>query len=532
MRGNDLNRTHANTFESILTPAKVNPQTFGKLYCKPVDGEIYAQILYLPQFDFGPKGKKNAIVIATMRNQVSVLDADDQNAAPIWQKSYGMPTGPARALSPTTCSEYKDISQWVGILSTPAVDMATGTLYFVARTGQAAGQHQQRLFAVSLVDGSDRTGSPVTITASANGANFNSNIQNQRAALTLHSGTVYIAWSSFCDFGNYKGWLLGYDAKTLQRTVTFNTAPTGEKAGIWMSGSGPAIDTDGTFYLVTGNGTADLAGGPNRGESFLKLRRQGATFQLVDYFTPKNYCFLENTDRDLGSAGVLLVPGSNLVLGGGKDGKVYVVDKTNLGQYSGPAACAPGAPSNPPGTDKVVQTLNVATSSNPPLAHNHSTPVYWKSQAGEFIYTWAEEDYLIQWKLENGRLSLFKMSTFKAADDPSTNAMGGSAAYVMPGGTMSLSANGDKTDSAILWATMPVSKSANNEVVPGVMRAFDASDVSKPELWNSLRNRPRDDTDKYAKFNPVTVYNGRVYAPTFKNPEATNQYCVYGLLGQ
>jgi hypothetical protein len=531
MRGNDLNRTHANTFETILTPAKITDATFGKLYCKNVDGEIYAQILYLPAFDFGPKGKKNAIVVATMRNQIYVLDADDQNAPPIWQKSYGMPTGPARSLSPGACNPYNDVSVWVGILSTPAVDVAAGTLYFVARTGASGSQQQQRLYAVSLVDGSDRMGSPVAITASANGVQFNSNAQNQRVALTLHDGIVYIAWSSFCDAGDYHGWFLGYDAKTLQQRVVYNTTPTGEKGGIWMSGSGPAIDTDGTFYLVTGNGSADLAGGSNYSEAFLKLRRQGNTFQVADWFIPKNYCFLEATDRDLGSAGVLLVPGTNLVMGGGKDAKVYVVDKNNMGKYSGPLTCGVQPPSSPPGTDKVVQTLDVAPNSNPPLGHNHSTPVYWKSKAGEFIYTWAEEDYLIQWKLENGRLSMFKRSAVKAPDDPTQNPRGGSAAYVMPGGTMSLSADGDKTETGIIWVTMPISKSANNEVVPGLMRAFAAADVTT-ELWNSERNRGRDPVGRYAKFNPVTVYNGKVYVPTFTGAEGTNQYCVYGQLGQ
>jgi hypothetical protein len=538
MRGNDLKRTHANTFETVLTPAKVS-ESFGKLYCKAVDGEIYGQILYLPNFDFGPKGRKNAIVVVTMRNQVYVMDADDESAPPIWQKGYGAPIGPARVLSPGTCSPYLDVSQWVGILSTPAVDAATGTMYFVARTGSATNQ-QQRLYAVSLVDGSDRV-APVAISGSVTGSgmdsvngtvSFRSNRQNQRTALLLHDGIVYIAWAAFCDAPPYHGWIIGYDAKTLERRVVFNTTPNGQFGGIWMSGSGIAVDDDGTFYLTTGNGTADLAGGSNYGEAFLKLRRQGGTLQVADWFIPKNYCFLEDEDRDLGSAGVLLVPGTNLVLGGGKDGKVYVLNKMNMGKYGGPMTCgAARDPADPPGTDRVLQILNVARNSNPSLAHNHSTPVYWKSQAGEFVYTWAEEDYLIQWRLENGRLSPFKMSAVKAPDDPEGNLQRGSAAYTMPGGTMSLSANGDKTDTGIIWVTMPVSKSANNEVVPGILRAFDASDVTK-ELWNSERNRARDSVSNYAKFNPATVYNGKVFVPTFKNPEGTNQYCVFGPAGQ
>jgi hypothetical protein len=103
--------------------------------------------------------------------------------------------------------------------------------------------------------------------------------------------------------------------------------------------------------------------------------------------------------------------------------------------------------------------------------------------------------------------------------------------YTMPGGTMALSANGDRTDSGVLWVTMPIRTSANNAVVPGVVRAFDAADVTR-ELWNSQTNAGRDGVTNYAKFNPVTVYNGKVYVPTFKSPDATNQYCVFGAFGQ
>ena len=218
--------------------------------------------------------------------------------------------------------------------------------------------------------------------------------------------------------------------------MVFNTTPNGSAGGIWMSGSGIAVDDDGTFYLTTGNGSADLAGGSNYGEAFLKLRRQGNTLQVADWFIPKNYCFLEEQDRDLGSAGVLLVPGHQPGPGRrqGRQGLRRQQDQHGQIRRSHGPAGRRRRPT-PPGTDRVVQTLNVATTSNPALAHNHSTPVYWKSQAGEFVYTWAEEDYLIQWKLENGRLTMFKRSAIKAPDDPAGNMRGGSSAYTMPGGT-------------------------------------------------------------------------------------------------
>jgi hypothetical protein len=542
MRGYDLKRTGANTRESILSPATVTADSFGKLSCTEVDGEIYAQILYLPAFDFGPKGKHNAIVVATMRNRIYVLDADQPDTV-LWSKSYGAPIGGVDRLAQeqglATCAPYLDISKWLGILSTPAIDPVTGTIYFLARTSEG-GNHVQKLYAQSLVDGSDRPGSPVTITASYAGAgdqlsglkdpvvggrfSFNPKRQNQRAALTLHGGIVYIAWASFCDFGPYHGWVMGYDAATLQQKIVFNTTPNGRSGGIWMAGSGFAVDDDGSMYFSLGNGTADLAGGSNYTEALIKVRPQGGTLQVSDWFTPKNYCFLEAEDRDFGSSGVMLVPGTNLILAGGKDGKMYVLDKNNLGKYGGPIRCPAMSLPEQPGTDQVLQTLNIAPESQPALGHNHSTPLYWKSAAGEFVYFWAEEDRLRQYKVENGRLTLFKTGTVRAPDEgPGGN---GTPRYTMPGGTLALSANGGT--GGIVWVTIPTSESANNKVVAGTMYAFDASDVSK-QLWNSQMN-DRDDFTNYAKFNPVTVSNGKVYVPTFKSADGQNQFCVYGKL--
>jgi hypothetical protein len=288
--------------------------------------------------------------------------------------------------------------------------------------------------------------------------------------------------------------------------VTYNATPNGRNGGIWMSGAAPAVDAEGFIYLLTGNGDADLgpAGGPNRGHSFVKLQRQGQSLQVVDWFTPFNYSILEAEDRDLGSSGVLLVPGTNLVLGGSKEGKLYVVDRTNMGKH------------RPTDDGQIVQTVALTGVRR---AHNHGSPVYWKSQEGEFIYVMAEEDYLKQFRIVDGKLQLHKMSVFRAPTDPLAP-----NGYTMPGGTITLTADGDKPGSAILWVTLNVNKDANNAVVPGMFRAFNASDVSK-ELYNSEINPGRDRVGNFAKFNPATVYNGKVYIPTF-----SDRLCVYGPL--
>jgi hypothetical protein len=522
MRGYDLRRTGANLAETALTPATVSPGTFGKLYCRAVDEEIYGQILYVPGLDFGARGRRNAVVVVTMMNSVYAFDADDGQAPALWEAHYsdaarGITPVPARDLGKPCIvwsGGYKDISRWVGILSTPAIDPATGTMYLVARTKEGTpATYRQRLHAISLLDGSERPGSPVEIRVSTRGTGagsvggvitFDARLQNQRAGLLLHQGVVYIAWASHCDEEPYHGWIVGYDARTLAQVVVYNNTPGGKNGGIWMAGQAPSVDEDGNLYLITGNGSADLQGGPNRGESFIKLRRQGDTLALVDWFTPFNYAALEQEDRDLGSSGALLLPGRNIVLGGGKEGKLYLLDRNNLGKH------------RPTDDGQALQTIAVTGAGK---AHIHGTPVTWKSTDGEFVYVMAEEDYLKQFRLEGGKLVLHRMSLVRAPREPNP-----SAGYTMPGGVLAVSASGDRPGSGIVWASVTVSKDAIHAVVPGMLRAFDASDVSK-ELWHSEQNAARDSLGNFAKFNPPTVSNGRVYMPTF-----SKQYCVYGRL--
>jgi hypothetical protein len=518
VRGYNLGRTGTNLEETFLTPALVASPSFGKLYCRPVDDEMYAQLLYVPGVDFGAQGKHDAIYAVTVNDSVYAYDALTGDGGPLWEKHYtdeaqGIVPVPTLDLAKTTCGTYRDASHAMGILGTPALDVGANTMYFVVRTKEN-NSYFQRLHAVNLSDGAERPGSPVEIKASVAGTGagtvdgmvpFDPMRNNQRSGLLLHEGLVYIAWSSHCDEGPYHGWVIGYDARTLAQTVVWNASPGGTQAGIWMSGQGIAVDDMGFMYLITGNGTADLQGGPNRGESFLKLKRDGGTLAIVDWFTPYNYLFLERTDRDLGASGAMLIPGSNLVLGGSKEGKLYAIDRNNMGGF------------NAEGDTQIVQTISVTGLNR---SHMHSTPVYWKSGAGEYVYTMAEEDYLRQMTVAGGKMQMRSMSILRTPFDPGPKPGG----YTMPGGVLVLSADGDKTSTGILWTTGTINKDANQAVVPGVLRAFDASDVGKDELWNSERN-PRDSFGTFAKFNPATVYNGRVYVPTF-----SKQYCVYSKL--
>jgi hypothetical protein len=517
-RSYGIDRLGANLHETTLKPGNVNGAGFGKLFCRPVDDEIYAQLLYVPNLDLGAGNRHNVVVAVTMNDSIYVYDADDRAGAPLWQRhladpAKGITPVPAGELAPTTCGVYKDVSRQIGILSTPVIDPTTNTLYLVARTKES-GKYFARLLALDLTNGADRAGSPVTIDARMPGdgegsvggvVRFNPMTQNQRSALLLHQGVVYFGFSAHCDQPPYHGWLLGYDAKTLEQVVVYSSTPSGGKGGIWMAGQGPAIGDDGNMYLTTGNGSCDLQGGPNRAQSILKLRRVGKTMEVMDWFSPFNYLILEQQDRDLGSSGILPIPGTPLVLQGGKEGVIYVVDRNNMGHYKA-------------GSDsQILQRVSVTGASR---AHIHGSPVYWKSSAGQFVYVMPEQDSLKRYRISNNRLTLDGMSDVMAPVEGGERPGG----YTMPGGSLTLSANGDDPTTGIVWVSMTISRDANQAVVGGVLRAFDASDVSK-ELWNSQQNSARDSFGNYPKFTPPTVYNGKVYQATF-----SKQFCVYGLL--
>jgi hypothetical protein len=519
MHHNDLARTGGQLDEKILTPANVSVDTFGQLFCRPVDGEVWAQILYVAGVDFGPRGRRNAVYLVTSGDSAYAFDADSATEPALWEKHYADGTAGIR---PPINEDFRiggDVAcggtlvpgvRW-GILGTPAIDPDAGTMYFVARTKEGT-RFVQRLHAIALADGSERPGSPVEIAAqlpagpAATGAaggmiSFDPLLNKQRMGLLLHDGIVYITWSCHCDWGPYHGWVIGYDARTLTQEVVYTTTPNGKQGGLWQSGQPPAVDDQGNLFLATGNGTVDIDGGPNRGESVLALRRSGNTLTVLDWFTPANHAFLEEQDRDLGSAGVLLVPGSTLVLAGGKDGRYYLLDRNNLGRLSA-------------NDDAIVQSLQVTARQS----HFHGGPVYWKTDGREFVYSMAEEDSLRQYEIVGGKLNAYKVSPVMAPHDPAQPP----GTYTMPGGFLSLSADGDRPGTGILWIATTLSMDANPRAVPGILSAVDATDVTRV-LWSSVQNGARDDFGNFAKYNVPTVYAGKVYVPTF-----SGRFCVYG----
>ena len=513
-RSNDLQRSGSNLKESVLTPAVVRSAGFGKLFCKPVDDEIYGQLLYVSALDVG--GQKRDVVFAvTMNDSVYAFDANDAEAAPLWHVNY---TDPKKGITPVStgdlsglaCSQYRDFSRQIGITSTPVIDPNTFTMYLNARTKEN-GVFVQRLHALDIRNGEERPGSPVKLEASVPGTGTGSVdakisldplLNNQRAGLALHDNTVYLGFGSHCDGGSYHGWLLGYDARSLSRVVTYATTPNGWGGGIWMSGMAPAVDGEGFIYLTTANGSADVAsGGGDRGQSFVKLKRQAQALLVVDWFTPVDWSVTNLEDRDVGSTGALLLPSSNRVIGGSKEGVLYVLDTNDLGKF------------NENDNAQIVQTVPVTGERR---SHIHGTPVYWKSAGGEYVYVMPEEEHLQQYQVKEGKLILAHESEVTSPVDHHA------ASTTMPGGILTLTANGGVAGSGLIWATTPIAQDANQQVVSGVLRVFDANDVTR-ELWNSEQSA-NDSFGNLAKFNPPTVVNGRAYVPTF-----SGQFCVYGV---
>ena len=483
---NDNARTGANLHEALLTPRNVNKTQFGMLFKRSVDDQLYTQPLVATGVRTGA-GTQDLVYVTTVNNSVYAFDANDSEAStPVWHVNFGMP-----ASVHSFDFGCLDINGQMGIIGTPVIDKVRGTLYVVAltRAGEVTGPATgfiQRLHALDLATGADLPGSPVEIHADG----FNALMQNQRPALLLANDRVYVGYASHCDKEPYHGFLMAYDAKTLAQVSVLNTSPTGSEASIWQSGQGPAADSEGNVYVVTGNGSWD--GVRNFSESFMKLSPR---LQLLDWFTPTNHVALDKRDIDLDSSGATLIPGTHLVLGGGKEGVLYTLNTQNFGHL---------------GDEHAMQHFRATAS------HLHSL-VYWNSaKDGKLLYVWGQRDKAKVYKFEGDQLAETPLLT---RDIPNEG---------HPGAMLSLSANGG-TD-GILWAAIHATGDSWHESRPGVLHAYEANDI-RHELWNSLEDAARDDCGKYSKMAPPTIANGRVYLASFGSENVgTGQFCVYGLL--
>ena len=484
---NDSARSGQNLNETVLTPQNVNSSSFGKLFSVSVDGYVYTQPLYLANVTIPGGSVHNIVYVATEHDSVYAFDADA--GAPLWQVSFINPASGITTLTTTDVS-CTAIQPEVGITGTPVIDPATGTLYVVARTKEN-GTFVQRLHALDVTTGTEKFGGPVLIQASVAGTgagtvagtvNFDPQLENQRAALLLQNGLVYIGWASLCDVTPFHGWLMAYDSQTLTQAGVLNTTPNGVDGGIWASGSGPAGDGS-LLFVATGNGSFKVSSA-SYGSSILKLSEPSAgVFSILDYFTPNNYSILNAGDIDLGAGGVLLVdqpagsPHEHLLFLCGKQGTLYVVDRNNLGEFN-------------TGVDLVVQSI---AGVNP---GSWSSPAWWNNTlylGGSAEPSPPDPDALRAFTFDPIAGMLSTTSTSQSA-----------VVFGYPSPTPSISANG--ATNGIVWA-MQESNYQNN-TGQAVLYAYDATNLGNL-LYSSSQNAARDSAGLSVKFAVPTIANGK-----------------------
>jgi hypothetical protein len=520
----DNSRSGSNPNETILTTANVNTTSFGKLFSQSVDAQIYTQPLYMANITVSGKGAHNVVFVATENDSVYAFDADNNggaNATPLWQitlldSAHGAASG-ATAI-PNGDLSTTDINPLVGVTGTPVIDPSTNTMYLVSATLEG-GNYIQRLHALDITSGNEKFGGPValsgTVSGNGNGSsggtlNFDTKWENNRPGLLLLNSIVYIGFGSHGDNGPWHGWILAYNAATLKQTSVWCSSANGIGAGIWMSGSGLAADTDnptgaspgGRLFVATGNGTFDATtpytNTMDYGDSIIRLHLNNGVMTVADDFTPLNQATLNSEDRDVASGGVLVLPDqtsgghTHLLVQLGKEGRISVVDRDSMGGYS-------------TSTDNIVEEIPVNNSGQ--TNQNFEVGGLWGMPAfgNNTVYIWGTSDNLKSFPLSSGKISTTPSNT-------------GAQEAGSPSPTPVISSNG--TSSPIVWSVQSDAYSSGGSEY---LRAYDATNVSTT-LYNSQTNSTRDNPGGAVKFVVPTVINGKVYVG------ATNQLSVFGLL--
>jgi len=473
----------ANTSETILSPKNVNSASFGKLFTQTVDGPIIGQALYLPNLKMPKVGIHNVVFVATMGDSVYAFDADNangRNATPLWHASL-LPKGATTIpIAQQGCGGTTGWTQ-IGIVSTPVIDPVKGTLYVVAKTYENS-TYVHRLHALNVKTGKEQPGSPVVIKASYQMGNknfaFQDHMQVNRPALLLANGILYIAFgSNGCRGGKEQGWVLAYNAGTLQQEGAFDDEPGKSAAAIWQRGGGLSADNEGYIYGATADGP--FTPSTNFGQSVFKLSQAGNTLQLSDWFTPYNQAYLDRKDLDM-SEPVLILPDQSgsyphLAAAVGKEGTIYILNRDNMGHFC--SACTSG-------DTQIVQEL-------PAIAPETGALVFWNNT----LYT----------SPTLAPISAFAVSNGAVATSPIAQSKKGAGGH-----SPIISANG--TADGVLWQLNGVH-----------LDAFDAKTLAHLYDTSEAKNN-RDALPPLPHFANLMVSNGKVYVGT------NNSLIVFGLL--
>jgi hypothetical protein len=492
---NNNARTGHNPHERVLSQWNVRPSKFGKLFSYPVDGYLYAQPLYASAIEIPGQGTHNVVYAASEHDSVYAFDADGLSGTPVWHQSFIDPASGITTVDSLNDLHCDNLVPEVGITGTPVISLENQALYVVSETrNQNTGEFILQLHALDLATGAEKFGGPMAINAIVPGTGngndgtghvpFAPMLANQRSALLLQNGVVYVAFASNCDSGPYHGWVIAYDARTLAQRAVFNSTPNGAEGGIWQSGNGPAASAAGMIFVGIGNGSFD--GKTEFGESYVKLDPK--TLRVKDYFSPSNESSLSNTDEDAGTPGALIVPtqasgpAASELVGGVKTGRWFLINRAAMGKFCD--WCA---------NDYAVEVVNSR-------ARIFDAPAF----AFGMLYGGGAGAHLKGWQLVNGMLS-------PTAVVRSSNFFG------YPGASPSISSAG--SIHRLVWA-LDVSGYASS--APAVLHAYWAPNLA--ELYSSAESGARDTAGPAVKFTVPTIANGKVYVGTQIELDA------YGLL--
>ena len=512
----DNSRSGVQPLETILTSSNVKSTTFGKVFSLPVLGAVYAQPLYLSQYLMNDGQLHNVLLVVTAEDYVYAFDADGNNPAQgyLWRQSM--------LASGETWVTYEDVNVTdikpnIGIIGTPVIDRAGGTIYLVAKskTTSSPVTFHQRLHALNVADGAEKLNGPTAIQATVPGTgdggttiSFSPLLNNQRASLLLtptpgvgSGNSVVIAWASHGDLGVYHGWIMAYDAANIAtQNAAWCTTPNGKdvhdggKGSIWMSGAGLSSDDNGNIFAGIANGTFDASsGGVDYGDTAIEFTFTSSGLVVEDYFTPGDQSFLETSDNDMGMSGVLLLPTqtgpiANLLATSDKSGTIYLINRDKMGGYTTP-------------DDSSVQDFSDGGYSI------HSAYAFFNNT----LYMAPDSGPLQAWTLDTDTDLFVTTPQSKSPTTLGTSQPSGS--------TPSISANG--TTNAIIWAI----DNAGYNNTPGVLYAFDAANLATEYYNSSQAASKRDVAFVSVKFTTPTIASGRVYVG------GLNGVAVYGLLG-
>ena len=504
-------RSGVQSNEVVLKPSNVKLSTFGKVFSFHVAGDVYAQPLYLKQYEMADGKLHNVLIVATAEDNVYAFDADGHNPASgyLWRKSM---LAPGETWVSYIDVNVVDIKPNVGIIGTPVIDRAGGTIYLVAKSKTTSGAitFHQRLHALNIANGAEKLNGPTNIEATVPGSGqggktvtFNPLLNNQRASLLLaptpsgiSASSVFIAWASHGDLGKYHGWFMGYDASDIaKQTGAWTVTANGERGGIWMSGGGISSDNEGNIFLAAGNGTYDAnAKGPDYGDSALRFTLTSKGLVVADSFTPDDQHRLDLADNDMGASAMVLLPtqsGSipHLAVTADKSGTIYLIDRDKMGGYS-------------TSRDDSVENFGDGGYAI------HSSFAFFN----DAIYTAPDRGPLQAWAFDP------TSELFSTSPDSRSSIDFGCKSCDPAGSTPSISANGKAN--GIVWAL----DNSHYYNLPAVLHAYPAGDLATELYFSEEAPKGRDAAAIAIKFTTPTIASGRVYVG------GRNAVTVYGLL--